>query len=747
MSAHALELWAGPECTVNRVGDRYSDQLARSGFERRIDDLDRLAALGIRRLRFPLLWERIAPGALQEADWRWPDEWLARMAQLQMQPIAGLLHHGSGPRHTSLLDPGFPAKLAAYARAAAERYPQIDAWTPVNEPLTTARFSALYGTWYPHARDDRSFVRALLNQIQGTVAAMAAIREVIPGARLVQTEDLGFTTAATPVLAYQAAYENERRWLSFDLLTGRVTPQHPLWQWLRGCGAGERELLALAEAPCPPDIVGINSYLTSERFLDERLHLYPERLHGGNGRHRYVDVETARVQGAHLGGFEARLREACGRYGLPVAITEVHLGCTREEQMRWLHQAWSCAQGLRDEGQDVRAVTAWAAFGTYDWDSLVTRDDGHYEPGMWDVSVEPPRPTALSRLACQLARGEIPDSPVLDGPGWWQRELRLVYPCHGEMQALSVCGQPLLITGATGTLGRAYARLCELRGLPYHLLTRAEMDIADPASVEAALHRWRPWAVINTAGFVRVDEGEDDPRLWRENVEGPAVLADACARHGVRLLGFSSDLVFDGTLQRPYVESDTPAPLNAYGRSKLEAERQMLALSPDALVARTAAFFGPWDRYNFVTMALQALSRGEPVLAPEDQWVSPTYIPHLVHASLDLLIDGEAGVWHLANEGAVSWAEFARMAADVAGLDAGLVVGRPADQLGQRAARPRYAVLASERGRMMPSLQDGLARYIQALEHDPRPPARSLPVVDALPGAQAEQVGLEAAVG
>jgi dTDP-4-dehydrorhamnose reductase len=706
-----LELWAGPECTVNRVGDRFTDQLRCSGFAQRLDDLDRLASLGITRMRFPLLWERTAPQAPDACQWQWADERLERLRALKVEPIAGLVHHGGGPRYTHLLDPSFPELLADYARRVAERYPQLAAYTPVNEPVTTARFSGLYGLWHPHRSDDASFVRALLNQLRGTVLAMRAIREVNPRAQLVQTDDLGYVHSS-PRLRYQAAFENARRWLSYDLLTGRVGPQHVLWKYLRKYGASEQELLAFVQAPCPPDIVGINSYVTSERFLDERVALYPPELRGGNGRDRYADVEAARVHGRAIGGFEARLREACQRYGLPVAITEVHLGCSREEQLRWFHQAWTAARSLQGEGLDVRAVTAWAAFGTFDWDSLLTRDEGTYEPGLWDVSSGTPRPTALATLAQQLAQGAEPDSPVLAGPGWWQRDLRLRYPCEGDLQTAAVAGRPLLITGATGTLGQAYARFCELRGLPYQLLGRADMDIAEPASVDATLERWQPWAVVNTAGYVRVDDAEHEPRQWRENVVGPAVLAQACARHGVRFMSFSSDLVFDGSKPEPYVETDAPGPLNAYGRGKLEAERQVLAHTPNALLIRTAAFFGPWDRHNFVTLALDALRRGEPWRAAHDQWVSPTYVPDLVRASLDLLIDGESGLWHLANRGAVSWATLARMAAEAAGLDARLIQGLPAVSLGQIAKRPRFSALGSERGALMPSLEDGLCRYL-----------------------------------
>ncbi len=102
--------------------------------------------------------------------------------------------------------------------------------------------------------------------------------------------------------------------------------------------------------------------------------------------------------------------------------------------------------------------------------------------------------------------------------------------------------RPLLITGKTGTLGRAFARLCELRGIAYQLVSRQEMDIADPDSVVRALDALQPWAVINTAGYVRVDQAEAEPeRCFRENADGPAVLATACARRGVRLVTYSSN--------------------------------------------------------------------------------------------------------------------------------------------------------------------------------------------------------------
>ncbi|MDT7541604.1 MAG: dTDP-4-dehydrorhamnose reductase [Acidobacteriota bacterium] len=729
LPASGLELWGGVECTVNRVGERYFDQLERGGHAARASDLDLFAALGVRALRYPVLWERIAPDGVARADWRWPDERLNRLRELNVRPVVGLTHHGSGPRHTSLADPSFPHQLAEYARAVARRYPWIEDYTPVNEPLTTARFSGLYGHWYPHGRDDLTFLRTLLTQCRAVILSMRAVREMNPRARLVQTEDLG-KTFSTRTLRYQAEFENERRWLSLDLLCGRVTREHALWDYLVWAGVSSDELLWFSDNACPPDLVGVNHYLTSERFLDERTSRYHDRAPGGNGRHVYVDVEAVRVCAEGTAGPRALLAEAWGRYGLPLAVTEVHLGCTREEQLRWLKEVWDAAKGLRDENVDVRAVTAWSLLGAFDWNSLLTRDENFYEPGVFDVRSKQPRPTALARMARDLAAGREHDHPALDSPGWWRRLDRLLYPAVRRSSSGSArkevarerefdvdtkhSARTLVIAGATGTLGRAFARLCEVRGLSYHLLSRAEMDIADRASVETALARLRPWAVVNAAGYVRVDDAERDiERCQRENVVGAGVLAEACAALDAALVTFSSDLVFDGAKAAPYVESDAVSPLNVYGRSKADAERRVLEAHPRSLVVRTSAFFGPWDDYNFATLLLRTLASGRPFPAASDSVVSPTYLPDLVHACLDLLIDGESGIWHLANEGALTWVEFARSLAQRAGFDANLVEARPATSLRLAAARPIFSALTSERGLLLPPLETAMACYLR----------------------------------
>lgn len=725
-----LQLWGGVECTTNRVADNYLEQASRSGHIGRLSDFDRFAELGITALRHAVLWEQTAPTNLGAADWRWADASLAKIHQLGITPIVGLVHHGSGPRSTSLVDSGFPEKLAAYALAVARRYPWVADYTPVNEPLTTARFSGLYGLWYPHGRDDQTFARALLNECRATVLVMRAIRSVNPRARLIQTDDLG-KTHSTPRLAYQADFENERRWLAFDLLSGRVSPQHPLWGYLTSAGLAPSELEWFLDNPCSPDVIGVNHYLSGERFLDEHLDRYPGHTHGGNGRDSYADVLANRVLREGAAGPYALLMEAWNRYQLPVAVTECHNGCTREEQLRWFAEVWDAAHAARLDGAMVIAVTAWSLLGAFDWNSLVTRNEGHYEPGVFDLRSTPPRPTALASLARQLQSGAAPEHPVLRVPGWWHRNQRFVYGISVDDQGeasrqvtrldnfVSTSVRPVLITGGRGTLGRAFARICDHRGIPYVLLARQQCDIADVHSVRKALFQFRPWAIINTAGYVRVDQAElDYARCYRENTSGAAVLAAECAARRIQLLTFSSDLVFAGEVTRPYVEGDPVNPLNQYGSSKAAAELQVLNLLPSALIVRTSTFFGPWDEYNFVAVALRTLAADREFRAAHDSRISPTYVPDLVNTSLDLLIDSESGIWHLANQGETAWADLAQNAAERARISTLSLERCSTHELNRAARRPLYSVLGSQRALLMPTLEHALDRFFHEAEFD-----------------------------
>lgn len=692
-----------------------------------------------------MLWEKVAPDAPDAVNWSWTDERLGDLRALGVRPIAGLVHHGGGPRYTDLLDPGFALGLARFAGQAAERYPWVSDWTPVNEPVTTARFSALYGHWHPHERSERAFWNALLNQIDGIRLSMRAIREVNPRARLIQTDDLGRTWATVP-LRHQAAFDNSRRWMSWDLLCGMVLPEHALWDRLARLGFADR-LRVIADDPCPPDVIGINHYLTSDRFLDHRLRRYPPDAAGGNNEQRYADVAAVRVLDPPPAGLRGALQDAWSRYGIPLAATEVHNGCTREEQMRWMAEAWTIALDLRDEGVAIEAVTSWSLLGSDGWDTLLTAA-GTYEAGAFDMSGGTPRATAVAKMLPQLA-GAVggdcarPDGaaggnpsrsphPTLAGAGWWRRPIRLL---HGSVHrrasiqdrapsSSSAKPAPLLICGATGTLGQALARSCRHRDLAYVLTARAELDVNDKASIERVLERHQPWAVINATGWVRVDDAEGEPQACLSaNFNGAELLARTTAAVGIPTVSFSSDLVFDGCKGAAYDEADSPQPVNVYGTSKMLAERAIAALPGNHLVIRTAAFFSPHDRHNFAMHLYDALSHERSFCVAPGQVVSPTYVPHLCNAVLDLLIDGETGVWHLTNGGGLSWIEFAHRIALRCGLDARLIGAETTGRT--KAARPTNSALVSRRGQLLPSLDQAIDEFAQSLSTLTRTPGRS----------------------
>jgi dTDP-4-dehydrorhamnose reductase len=416
-----IDLWGGIECTINRVGDTFFDQLVMSGHDERIDDLGRIANLGLRTLRYPANWERIERNGV--CDWNWQDARMERLAALGIEPVLHLLHHGSGPLETSPLDSDFPERFARFAGQVAERYPWVTSFVPINEPVTTARFSTLYGFWYPHLRDTNAFFRAVWNQCRAIQLGMQAIRRVTPGAICILTDDYG-RTHSTPSLRYQADFDNTRRWIALDLLFGRVTPEHPLWPFLRHAGISTRSLLEMVASPLEHTVVGVDYYLTSERFLDHRLARYPAWTHGGNGRDAYADIEAVRVRAEGIDGVGCLLTELWQRYRRPIAVTEAFLGAPTNDQIRWLQTISDAAHAALIRGVPVQSITCWSLLGSYEWDSLVTRRSGTYEPGAFDLATPDRSETSIATWIRATASGHAPPAT---SPGWWETGGRLLY--------------------------------------------------------------------------------------------------------------------------------------------------------------------------------------------------------------------------------------------------------------------------------------------------------------------------------
>lgn len=719
-----VEIWGGVECSVVRIDGTVHDQLKMNGHEGRIDDFDLFADLGIKKLRYPLLWEKYE--SQKELFFPLHDKRLERLQSLGITPIAGLLHHGSGPYDMDMLNPQFPQKLAEYAQAIAQHYPWIEYYTPVNEPLTTARFSGLYGIWHPHKKDDYLFSRMYLNELKGTILAMERIREINPNAKLIQTEDIA-RVHSTKKLIYQANLENHRTWLTYDILTGHFGPDHPFWIYFLDTGIPLEDLQFFTENQHPPYICGFNYYVTSERFLDDRTLEYPDSLVGGNDFHDYADVEVVRVAGEKLAGIENLLREASERYNLPIALTEVHIACTREEQLRWFDEAWQSVNRLKNEGRDIRGITAWSLLGSFDWNTLLQFKGEYYESGVFDIRSGQPRATALADLIKSYSDGDTYLHGLLNIPGWWKRNVRIKYHVPEDLrkqiqQEFNKYKElrPVMILGS-GTMALAFEKLCTLRGLPYIRASKNGNPLLREDEMLKLIDIHNPWALVNTSGFNKIDEAEQSPMsCYRENILFPRVVAQICMLRSIRMLSFSTDQVFNGKKRQPYLEADETDPINVYGMSKKMAEESILSVNPEVLIIRSGLLMNPYSTDDFLYEILFNNDNNQHKYVFSDIVISPAYLPDLINTSLDLLIDKEKGIWHLSGPEAISYLNFANLALGIAGVNNTKIHSLPSIRLALHARRPLYSVLGSASGIVLPPLDISISNFLTDVEKNYR---------------------------
>lgn len=275
------------------------------------------------------------------------------------------------------------------------------------------------------------------------------------------------------------------------------------------------------------------------------------------------------------------------------------------------------------------------------------------------------------------------------------------------------------ITGAAGLFGRGLVEVFSTRHAVF-ALTRDDADITRADQVEAVLRKLMPEIVIHPAGIPDLDICEADPaKAYLVNVHGTRHVVEAARRLGAAIAFISTDAVFDGQKRTPYVETDPACPSTVYGRTKLRAERLAQAY-PNHWIFRVSVLFGP-GKTNFVEKGLRKIAAGEEYRVAADQLGSATYTTDAARKILEVVEAGRYGLYHLSNQTACSRHELARRAAELAGLDAGKVVGVPSDELGRRAARLKYAVMAMdalERAGFAPprSWQEALAEYVRAIQ-------------------------------
>ncbi|MDY0225931.1 MAG: dTDP-4-dehydrorhamnose reductase [Desulfomicrobium apsheronum] len=251
----------------------------------------------------------------------------------------------------------------------------------------------------------------------------------------------------------------------------------------------------------------------------------------------------------------------------------------------------------------------------------------------------------------------------------------------------------VVLGGKTGLLGQALCMALSRRGWTVNAPGRDELDLFERPSVEEYLARTAATVLFNTVAYTKVDQAEDEPaEASRLNRQLPLVLGKAVRNAGVALVHYSTDFVFNGRKTSPYAPGDQPAPGSVYGQTKLQGERELLALDlPSLLIIRTSWLFGPC-KTNFVTRILELAATRPELSVVHDQIGSPSYTPDLAAGSLALLDKGATGIFHLANAGQASWCELATEAVRGADL-ACRIKPIPSSEYPQKACRPAYSVL------------------------------------------------------
>jgi len=347
-------------------------------------DLVRVREAGITLIRYGIPWHRVNPEP-HRYDWAWTDQVIDLLEALEITPIVDLFHFGT-PLWVEggIMHPVFGEVQGWYARAFAERYPQLRWYTPTNEPYVCATFGAERALWYPFLRDRRATARALKNVAEGVCRAMAAIRAVRPDARMLLADTCEDWHAPDGAFADEAAFRAARRFLVHDLYQGRVDRDHPLRAWLAGGGVDDAELDWFGEHPVALDLLGLDYYPESERQL--------RRGPGGERVEEPAERQT---------GLAELARQYSERYdGVPVALAETNLGGPVPERLRWLDGLVEQTRKARAAGVPVAGITWYGAVDHVDWDSMLRERNLRINPcGMWSLRRQGDRlvrePTAL----------------------------------------------------------------------------------------------------------------------------------------------------------------------------------------------------------------------------------------------------------------------------------------------------------------------------------------------------------------
>lgn len=334
------------------------------------EDLRLVKELGVSHIRYGLPWAEVNPGP-GRFEWGWTDEVVEELEGLGIEPIWDLVHF-STPTFLPLgvLDPGFVEAMEAYAGAFAWRYKgRVNKITPLNEPYISTYFRAGWGIWPPHLKGRKGFVRMLYPVVEGTRAAIRAIRQENPGAEIWLNDGADYFHPATPELAEYARERTEERYAALDLLLGHKGSHG----WLRAAGYPEAGLQA---EPVEIEVIGLDYYPETEHLL------YQDSL----GRKRIRGARQRRL------GLRHTLQDYYQRYKRPLFIAETS---ATKKPLEWLAYSMNQIGQATAEGIPVLGYVWWPFFDFYDWNSLLRKLKGHRCP----VGLYALLPTASDREA------------------------------------------------------------------------------------------------------------------------------------------------------------------------------------------------------------------------------------------------------------------------------------------------------------------------------------------------------------
>jgi dTDP-4-dehydrorhamnose reductase len=277
----------------------------------------------------------------------------------------------------------------------------------------------------------------------------------------------------------------------------------------------------------------------------------------------------------------------------------------------------------------------------------------------------------------------------------------------------------IFLTGKEGMLARALGEVLAPRQ-EISAASHREADITDGKAIAHAIETAHPDAVVNAAAFTDVDACESQPELaFRVNAEGPRNVALACKRLGIPMMHISTDYIFDGAKREPYVEEDEARPLNVYGRSKLEGEREVQKNLERFWIVRVCSVFGPY-RKNFVSLVVELGRKGQPLEIVKDQRFAPTYTCDAAFGIERILNHGSHGIYHLTNQGFTTRIDYTREILRQAGFASVSVNPITSEETKRPARRPANSQLENARLKreglsLLPTWQDAIRRYLMQL--------------------------------